>query len=471
MVNSYKKIKGTIKGLSVESIPPDLPLEQAVLAKNMIGFLDDLSAVPEEVRSCLHALDEHGLRPFNYHYYYLNLLSIFGQKKSPAEIRELAIACIRFRLWRQWESHVDGLELHRRKEAGADLPMRLKGWNRKKLDSLLAGGRGMIIATCHYGASCYLLDDLASMGYHVVIGLDSNSAFGLRKRFQLLLQKDISEDQAQVVIPLAHGSVRIIDVENNPFATVVLGQTLRRNHIVLLYFDGNSGFDGATGRTNKSPLKCLGYPVQVKSGVAQLALSTKAPLVPVFCGKTASLLDSGQPWERGVIYDVDPILPEAAIGHEEAFVSTTLQCLFDRMGGLVMSQPEQWEGACLFHRWRALNSPNSKTVRKNPSALQMESILESSRSRVKINHRLIATIPSSDGFMLVNVKTLQVFKINSKHNSILSILAGEGMESRVLHCAQSGSAEEMRCLQALSDLGFLESVTDAEPSESARSWG
>ncbi|HET9281739.1 MAG TPA: hypothetical protein VFR24_07230 [Candidatus Angelobacter sp.] len=462
MANNYKRVKSTIKGLSVESIPRDLPLDQDMLARNMIGFLDDMSAAPEDVRSCLDGLNEHGLRPFNYHYYYLNLLSIFGQQKSPAEIRNLAIACIRFRLWRQWESHVDGLELHRRKDTGADLPMRLKGWNRKELDSLLADRRGMIIATCHYGASCYLLDDLTSMGYHVVIGLDSNSAFGLRKRFELLLQKDMLGDQAQALVPLAHGSVRIIDVENNPFAAVLLAQTLRRNHIVLLYFDGNSGFDGARGHTNKSPLECLGYPVQVKSGVAQLALSTKAPLVPIFCSKTASLLDSDQPWERGVIYDMVPILPEAAVGYGEAFVSSTLQCLFDRMGALVMAQPEQWEGACLFHRWRALNSSDSKTVQKNPSALQMESILEGSRSRVKINHRLIATIPSSDGFMLVNVKTLQVFKINSKHNSILSILAGEGMESGVLHCDQSGSTEEMSCLKALSDLGFLESVTDGQ---------
>ena len=429
-----------------------------MLARNMIRFLDDTSAAPEDVRSCLNALDEYGLRPFNYHYYYLNLLSIFGQEKSPAEIRKLAIACIRFRLWRQWESHVDGLELHRKKALGEDLPLRLKGWNRKDLDALLACGRGMILTTCHYGASCYLLDDLTSLGHHVVIGLDANSAFGLRKRFELLLQREMLGDQAQAPVPLAHGSVRIIDVENNPFAAVALAQALRRNHIVLLYFDGNSGFAGAAGHTNKSPLECLGYPVQLKSGVAQLALSVRAPIVPVFCRKTASLLDSGRPWQRGVIEVMDPILPETAAGREESFVSSILQSLFDRMGSMVTADPEQWEGACLFHRWRAPNSRNSNTADKQSSAFRMEDFPEG--SRVKINQRMIATIPSSDGFMLVNVKTLQVFKLNSKHNSILSTLAGEGMESGALHRGANGSQEEMSCLKALSDLGFLESVTD-----------
>ena len=453
LVSSYDTTLGAkIKGLSVESIPRDLPSDQAALARDMIRFLDDISADPMEVRSCLDSLDHQGLRPFNYHYYYLNLLSVFSQQKSPEEIRELAVACVKFRLWRQWESHADGIELHQKTEAGEELPIRLKGWNRKKLDSLLAGGHGAILATCHYGSSCYLLDDLTNFGYDVVIGLDSNSAFGLRKRFELLLNRDAFADQAAA--PLGHGSVRVIDVENNPFSAVVLAQALRKNHVVLLYFDGNSGFDGARGRTNKSPLECLGYPVHVKSGVAQLALSTKAPLIPAFCVKTNSRLDAGKPSERGIICDSQPILPTDAASADDSFVQDTLQSLFNRMGSLVRAQPEQWEGACLFHRWRDLKSQDSNATEKNAFVTQLESV--AGGSRVRINNRMIATIPSSDGFMLVNVKTLQVFKVNRKHNSILSTLAGEGVESGILQRAQDGSAEEIVCLKALSDLGFLE---------------
>jgi len=109
LVSSYDTTLGAkIKGLSVESIPRDLPSDQAALARDMIRFLDDISAEPMEVRSCLDSLDHQGLRPFNYHYYYLNLLSVFSQQKSPEEIRELAVACVKFRLWRQWDDRLRG---------------------------------------------------------------------------------------------------------------------------------------------------------------------------------------------------------------------------------------------------------------------------------------------------------------------------------------------------------------------------
>lgn len=424
-------------------------------AKKMIAFLDDVSAAPEDVRSCLEALDEHGLGPFNYHYYYLNLLSVFGDAKPPAEIRALAIACVRFRLWRQWESHVDAAELHKKKLAAEELPVRLKGWNKEYLDSILAQGRGVIICTCHYGPSSYILDDLATFGYDLAIGLDSNSAYGFRNRFRLLDEMYAGGAKGEDPIPVGNGTVRIIDVENNGLATVLLAKALRKNEIVILYFDGNCGFDSARGSSNKSTLKCLGYPVNVKSGVTQLAVNAKAPLLPIFAIKTQGLLSPG---ERGVACNTQAIFPEAMIdGGQESFAQESLQSLFRRMEDLVRADPEQWEGACLFHRWR---TPAAEPVDGAETGRGLDRVNDLAKGRrLRINARIIVSIPSGEGFMLVNVRTLQVFKINRRHDWLLSALARQGIDRNMLpdpNHDSDGYEAAMSCVKSLSDLGFIE---------------
>jgi hypothetical protein len=436
-----------IKGLSAASLPNDLTADQARWAKDMIKYLDDASAPPAEVRLCLDALDEHGLKLFNYPYYYLNLLSAVGDYKSPAHVRDLAIACVKFRLWRQWQSHADAIDLHAKKIAGERLPVRLKGWDKQYLDSILGNGGGMIVCTCHYGASCYILDDLTTFGYDIVIGLDANSAFGFRKRLELLGHMSASGEKA---VPVGNGSVRIVDVENNGFAAVALAKALRKNQVVLLYFDGNSGMNGAQGNSNKCALECFGYPVQVKSGVAQLAISTKAPLVPVFSLQTHSVLDPSQPSERGVVHVSQPIAPEAG-QDKESFAQHTLQFLFRRLEGLVSENPEQWEGACLFHRWRVTPA---RAAERKPDLNAMNALAEG--RRLRINDRLIATIPSSDGFMLVNVRTLRVFKGKRKHDWVLSTLATEGVNKNMLHARWDDYPEALGCIKDLSELGFIE---------------
>jgi hypothetical protein len=444
--------QAAIKEISAESIPKDIPIAQANGARKMIEFLADISADPTEVRLCLDALDEEGLKPFNYHYYYLNLLSTIGNRMPPAYIRDLAVACAKFRLWRQWESHADADDLHHKKTSGEPLPVRLKGWDRQSLEAILRNGRGMIVTTCHYGASCYVLDDLTTFGYDIVIGLDSNSAFGFRKRLELLGHATTNDSHGEVAVPVGNGSVRIIDVENNGFGMVALAKALRKNQVVLLYFDGNCGFDGPLGSTNKSTLDFLGYPVRIKTGVAQLAMSTHAPLIPIFSTKTSSMLDPGAPSERGTVWTTQPIVPDAATASKESFAQDALDLLLRRLESLVLDNPEQWEGACLFHRWRI--TPPASTE-KHKSDLNAVNALAEGR-RLRINGRLIATIPSSDGFMLVNVKTLNVLKIKQKYDWVLSTLSGDGVDKNMLNARQDDYAEAMVCIKGLSDLGFIE---------------
>src|SRR5262245_22448169 len=69
------------------------------------SLVKEFGANSAEFRSYLKSLDLTRLRFHNYDTFYLNLLSVFGNRLSYKEIEELAKKCTRFRVWNSWEYH------------------------------------------------------------------------------------------------------------------------------------------------------------------------------------------------------------------------------------------------------------------------------------------------------------------------------------------------------------------------------
>src|SRR5262249_38344598 len=129
-------------------------IERAEHVKRLLAAPD---SDPTEVRSSLDACGEDALRLFNYDYYYLNVLSLYGDFLRIGEVQRIAMACNTFRLWQRWESFADAAQSFAVvQQRGPEAGMRLRGWNVAQLHKLMEAGRGLIVCTGHWGAFRYI---------------------------------------------------------------------------------------------------------------------------------------------------------------------------------------------------------------------------------------------------------------------------------------------------------------------------
>jgi hypothetical protein len=441
-----------LSGCATSSRIPETPAE----------YLTDFSADAEQIRFRVDALNEDGLRPFNYDYYYLNILSLFGHDRSIGDIRAIAIACAKMRLWGSWRFLTDAADSREKMRLGEALTVRLAGWDREMLAALMQQGRGLIISTFHYGPFRYILDDLMAFGFRVVFGLDADSAHSFRKRFRLIDPLNAGGESGENPIAIGHGSVRIIDVERSQLAGVALMKALRRNEIVLLFADGNCGLDGPRGATNKTSLQFLNCSISVKAGISHLAAASGAPILPVYAVDRDAGAHGSPDLFRGQLHCDGVITPGVfRSADRESFAAECMSTLFGRLSELILEDPTEWEGAHVFHRWRARPAavPGKQGDHRSASATDVAACLAGG-GRLRLNHTKVACIPTDEGVMLVSVKTLQVFRLARDREWLLAALSGAGV-SRDWLAAQkleaADSARAMKCLTALVNLGFAES--------------
>jgi lauroyl/myristoyl acyltransferase len=424
-----------------------LPEEQAHLAVKMRDYDKNVFADPVEVSSCLSSLDENGLRPFNYDYYYLNLLAIFGASRTQDEITRIAIACNKFRLWSRWECYS---EPFRPSQQGASSPaqFRLHGWDTSRIFSLLAQGRGLVIYTFHYGAFRRIYQDLLLMGREPWLSVDADSAAGLRRRAQ---------EQGQ--IPEVSDTRRVIDVEH-PFAAVRIANLLKDNQVVIVFADGNGGLDGPWGKTNKVGIHFLGYPILVKSGIVKVAAAVRAPVLPVFTRRTSPL---GQASDRSSVVGTVECKPAMTFpqkmsdAEREASVRKCIETMFGYFEEIVLQDPTQWESACLVHRWRGVPDQDIKNMEVTaPSPAREPRLFEG--GRFYLNKDRVARIPTDEGAVLVNVRNLRVFKVKKDFEEFVSALGspgGVGQEWCAKHNGES-SRSITSFLTALQQFGLVQ---------------
>jgi hypothetical protein len=434
-----------------------LPAEQARLAEAMSMLDRNLFANPSEVRACLDSLEEDGLRPFNFDYYYMNLLAIFGNERSPSEIRKIATACNKFRLWSRWECYSEPFRSDTA-HGGAACKLRLRGWQSADISSFLEMGRGLVVYTSHYGAFRRLYQDLALMGCEPWISVDADSAEGFRRRSDFAVERLGNEKD----IPPISQIERVVNVEH-PLAAVRIAGLLKRNEVVIVFADGNGGLDGPWGQTNKMPIEFLGYPIAVKAGVVKIAAALGSPILPVLTKRTAAMHQATvQSTEVGEVQCGSAMIPplQCSDKEREAFARNSVEAMFAYLQQAILEDPTQWESACLFHRWRgtrAREAGNGAVTTSEPitsSACPLPNGL-----RFRLNEDRVATVPADDGAMLVNVRTLRVFHVKKRlEQLVLALGSTHGLGSEFCgtdHRLSEGPCELTRFLTALQQLGLV----------------
>jgi KDO2-lipid IV(A) lauroyltransferase len=188
---------------------------------------------------------------------------------------------------------------------------------REHLDRALAGGKGVVVVSGHYGAWQYLGGALALLGYPV--------------NYLLIEQHNPGVDRVQNEIASGKG-VKFI----YPGAGVRgILQAFRRNEMVIILADQHAGGGGVV-------MDFLGRPASVARGPASLALRTGAVMLPIFMIRTGGL------YHRIVIRP--PIEAKPLGGTEEEDVVHFTRAHVDVLEEFIRMHPDHW--LWMHRRWK-----------------------------------------------------------------------------------------------------------------------
>ncbi len=385
---------------------------------------------------------------------YLNLLSVFREELTNEEVHSLTIRCIKAKLLSECEYYLHLSRVFELARSGSSKPesatdqnlLRLKGWDLDLIRSLLSRGRGLIICSFRIGAIRFVPMDLALQGFPTSQMLNRLFYEGLQPVFDSLgpapWQKTPipgkSTPQAEYIRLL-----KILYVED-PHCTVGFVDALKRNEIVMFCFEGNSGVDGPWGNTSKSTIDFMGHTIAVKNGTARLSAALRTPILPVIVRRDGAA--SGQ-----IVFG-EPIIPPAGLKHSEIekFAQTTMQSLYSLMESAVRPEPEQWEGWSALHRWRVCADVDaSRRELSNADAQTIARLLRDGK-RFSVNPRHVAQLPTKDGVMWVDLKTLKGFqnpKWAGQENVLATLSSSPGLDLAWINRSNSDPGwEEKICL-------------------------
>lgn len=380
------------------------------------GWLDQLS-------------DDEITRSYQRHYNptFMNLLSVFGEELTTEEVHSLAIKCIKSKVWAESEYHYhlsELLDLAKANQNGKSLTtseslIRLKGWDTELIRSLLKRGRGLIICSFRFGAIRLIPIELALMGFRVWEAVNKPTHEVMQSAFDSLGHCPGSgEGPAAGEEPQAENIwlLKTVNAEDDR-CTVQLVNALKSGEIIGLCIEGNTGSDGPWGDTSKSTLEFLGHSISAKNGAARLAAALGAPILPVVA------LSDGD--SSGRLFFSEPIVPPAGLkrSENEKFVQASMQSLYALLESYVRRYPEQWEGWSALHRWRVLGEGASagNCVSRNTDPREIAGLLRNGKS-FRVNHRRVAQLPTKEGVMWVDLKTLKGFQ-NPKWAENANVLA------------------------------------------------
>src|ERR1035437_4633622 len=206
-----------------------------------------------EFNAILECLSIQTLRYYNHDLFYLNYLSLFSGTMTLDQIAELAVQATRLRIWSSWENSWRLMDLMRR-PSSEWTPM-LKGWDTSQIRRLLALGKGLVVCTTHVGAYRHVPTDLAMLGFRVCVALGG----GVSRFFDKFIahcRRERADAKVDAEPPFMD-RLHVVNVEQDTHATIALMNCLRRNEIVVVFLDGNSGLDGIWGKSNKCSLRFL----------------------------------------------------------------------------------------------------------------------------------------------------------------------------------------------------------------------
>jgi hypothetical protein len=145
---------------------------------------------------------------------------------------------------------------------------------------------------------------------------------------------------------------------------------------------------------------------------------------------------------------VKPIVPPSGLKHSEIqkFAQTTMQSLYALMESYVRLKPEQWEGWSALHRWR-LRDDDANTGSNVASDVSPQTTARLLRDGKKfsVNPRRVAQLPTKDGVMWVDLKTLKGFqnpKWAEPENVLATLSSSTGLDVAWINRSNSDRAWE-----------------------------
>jgi len=396
--------------------------------------------------------DEVILRSHQRHYNptYLNLLSVFGEELTNEEVHSLAIKCIKTKFWNECEYYFHLSQVLGLIKSGQGGPqfatdqnlLRLKGWDHGLIRSLLSRGRGLIICTLRFGAIRYLPIDTALLGFPISQVVNQPVYEGMQLAFDSLgpCRTGTSPVPAESTPQAENIWLLKTLYAEDPRCTVELVNALKRNEIIAFCIEGNTGSDGPWGDTSKSTIDFLGHSIAAKNGAARLAAALRAPILPVI-----ALRDGDA---SGRLVFSEPIIPPPGLkrSENEKFVQASMQSLYAWMESFVHLYPEQWEGWSALHRWR-LRGDDVEASRRELSNTDPQTIARLLRDgkRFSVNRRRVAQLPTKDGVMWVDLKTLKGFqnpKWTGPENVLATLSSSSGLDLAWINRSNSSPAWE-----------------------------
>ena len=366
--------------------------------------------------------DESITRSYQQHYnpIHLNLASVFGEELPFEKIHSLTIDSIKQKLWDECEYYFHLSEVldsvRNKNEIATDQSsLRLKGWDTELIRSLLSRGKGLIICSFRFGAIRYVPIELALLGFPILQVVNKPAFEAMHAAFTSL-----GNDRERSNLRL----LTTLDAED-ALCTVELVNALKRNEIIGMCIEGNTGSDGPWGNTSKSRIDFLGLTIQAKNGAARLAAALRAPILPLIAVKDGDT--------SGKLFFSEPIIPPAGLKRSEVeeFVRTSMQSLYTLFESYVRLHPAQWEGWSALHRWRERDDVAAdETAPANAEPQEISRLLRDAR-RFRINRRRVAQLPTKDGVMWVDLRTLKGFqnpKWAEPENLLTTLSKPEGLD-------------------------------------------
>jgi lauroyl/myristoyl acyltransferase len=364
-----------------------------------------------------------------YPYYYLNLLSILGDKEPVEKIRGLAVESTRATLLgvREYLSSLSGLpQLAAAATEAAPATnelITLSGWDTDLIRSLLARRKGLILCSHHLGPFMKLPHELALMGFNVSLVIDDITYRESVPRLTLVkskLQKPLADAGDLAGRPAAE-NIHLLNIINaqDKDGFVLLLKALERGESLFVYVDGNTGWDGVWGNSSKAAIDFLGFPIAVKNGIPRLAAASGAPILPLIT------LNRGS--ERAEVVFGDPIEAPRPMSPEQrdAFVLDSMKSIYKLLEDRALTFIEQWTSSCFLHRWRIPPDSGKQEAPTDAEVGEIESLLRTGKS-LRINPTRIAGLNVENSAALVDARTLRVYR------------APEGARDVFLHLLEEG---------------------------------
>jgi lauroyl/myristoyl acyltransferase len=376
------------------------------------------------------------MRAGEYIHYYANLLTLFRESKTPAEIEVMAHAAVDLRTTRigEFATRLESLQSFYRATSGSRFAQpHLEGWDAQRIEALREQHGGLLLAAFHYGEHRHVVADLAALGIGFVAPIAKRNYFDAVSVF------------ADAPTACANAPL-MIEVEQRNVGRTLL-TSLRRGRVGLIYVDGNMGPDGHLVAEGGTEIGFLGRRISVKTGIARLALSLKLPILPLLS------IPGAEPGQPHRIMPMEPILPSAAGVDATEAETWLMQRCYDALASAVTAAPEHWEFAFCLHRW--LRDASVAT----PLELAEGTIAQA--QRIEIDPSTVIEYPRDDGVYWLHVGRQRAYRLPEWSRPLYAVLRDQSLPAAQIATLVQDQGDPAATHALLQQLASLELVRAA----------